>query len=74
MKLSAVSMTKPAFKGYDYVKDSYGEDCYVFNFPHDNIDIETQKANEKEELSFRVDNTNPASVQWYNEELRKIEL
>lgn len=73
MKLSAVSMTKPAFKGYDYVKDSYGEDCYVFNFPHDNIDIETQKANEKEELSFRVDNTNPASVQWYNEELRKIE-
>ena len=35
MKLSAISsMTVPAFKGYEYRKNAYGDDCYYFNYPY----------------------------------------
>ncbi len=38
VKLSAISrMTKPAFKGYEYKKDAFGDDCYHFNYPHDDV-------------------------------------
>ena len=47
MKLSAVSMTTPAFKGYKYVKDNYGEDCYQFNYPYDKGNIENHNYQER---------------------------
>lgn len=48
MKLSAISsMTVPAFKGYEYRKNAYGEDCYYFNFPYD---YNVYKQNEEKQL------------------------
>ena len=35
MKLSAISMTTPAFRGYKYIKNNYGDDCFQFGYPHD---------------------------------------
>jgi len=55
VKLNAVSMLKPAFKGYDYVKNQFGEDCYLFYFPHDVNDKETVIANLREELTLQAD-------------------
>lgn len=46
MKLSAVSMPTPAFKGYKYVKDNFGEDCFQFNYPYDKGNIEDHNYHE----------------------------
>ena len=40
MKLSGISMFRPAFKGVEYRKDKFGDTCYYFNYPHDTSDAE----------------------------------
>ncbi len=57
MKLSAISMFRPAFKGYEYVKNAYGETCYYFNYPHDYAE---EGAGEKCKLEIvKMDNEAP---------------
>ena len=52
MKLSSISMFRPAFKGYDYVKNQYGETCYVFNYPFNDGDVEEKEKAKKEGKEF----------------------
>ena len=68
MKLSAISrITSPAFKGYEYVKNSYGEDCYYFSFPHDNY-----KLRRMAEEQVKLEN-NEITEEQYQAALKSIE-
>ncbi len=53
MKLSSISMmNRPAFRGYEYVKDNFGNTCYYFNFPHDTGDVEAKENAKKNNTEY----------------------
>ncbi len=52
MKLSSISMFKPAFTGYEYRKNSFGETCYYFNFPHDSGNVDEKEQAKKEGKTY----------------------
>lgn len=63
MKLSAISMTTPAFRGYKYVKNDYGVDCYQFGYPHD-TGAESNGYKEKCSVEIIPVKQNPHSKEW----------
>ncbi len=52
MKLGSISMFRPAFKGYEYVKDSFGETRFLFNYPFNDGDVEEKKKAKEEGKEF----------------------
>ena len=52
MKLSSISMFRPAFKGVEYVKNQFGDIYYHFNYPYNSGDVDEKAKAKNEKKEF----------------------